>query len=166
MRRPTCTREDAVLAAALDGRRGPLGDELAEHLAGCDSCRDLHTIASALQDDQADALAEARVPSAGQAWWRAEIRARQEAAMVAARPITIATGLAAACLIGLLASLAGVLAWWLQNSVAAPAAHVLGSSLTVATWGAPTGMRLLVWLVTGALLVATPLVLYVALREE
>ncbi len=88
----------------------------------CDSCRDLHTIASALQDDQAEALAEARVPSAGQAWWRAELRARQEAAAVADRPITVATGLAAASLVGLLASVAGVLGWWLQDWLGMPAA--------------------------------------------
>jgi predicted anti-sigma-YlaC factor YlaD len=166
MRGTTCTREDAVLAAALEAPRSPLSAELAEHLAACDSCRDLHIIAAALQDDQAEALADVRVPSAGQAWWRAEIRARQEAAVVAARPITVAAGLAAACLVGVLASVAGVLVWWLQDSLAIPATHVLGSGLSGATWAVPTGMRLLVWLVAGALCVVTPLVLYVALREE
>jgi hypothetical protein len=166
MSAPSCLCEEAVLAAALETPRSPLSDELTAHLATCESCRDLHTIASALQDDQAEALAEARVPSAGQAWWRAEIRARQEAAAVASRPITIATGLAAACLVGLLASVAGVLAWWLQDSLATPAAHVLGSSMMAAAWAEPTGLRLLLWLVVGVLLVATPFVLYVALREE
>ena len=166
MSAPSCLREEAVLAAALETPRGPLSDELTAHLATCESCRDLHTIASALQDDQAEALAEARVPSAGQAWWRAEIRARQEAAAVASRPITIATGLAAACLIGVLASVAGVLVWWLQDSLAGPAAHVLANGLSGAPWAVPTGMRLLLWLVAAVLCVATPLVLYVALREE
>lgn len=162
---PACTREDAVLAAALDAPRERLSAELADHLAACDSCRDLHSIASALQDAQAAALAEAHVPSAGQVWWRAEIRARQEAAAAATRPITVATGLAAACLVGVLVSVAGLLAWWLQVSLA-PAAQVLGSGMTAVTWAVPTGMRLLLWLVAGILCVATPLVLYVAFREE
>lgn len=167
MRGRPCRHEDAVLAAAIEAPRAPLTADLASHLAECDDCRNLHTIASALQDDQVEALAEARVPSAGQAWWRAEIRARQDAAAAAARPITVATGLAAACLIGLLASVAGVLGWWLQDSLAMPAAvEAVASTLAAATWSAPTGLRVALWLVAGALLVATPVMLYVALHDE
>jgi len=78
MMRRACAHEDAVLVAALDTTRAT-PDAVLAHLEACDSCRDLHTIASALHDDHAMALAEAHVPSAGQAWWRAELRARQEA---------------------------------------------------------------------------------------
>lgn len=167
MRARPCLHEEAVLAAAIEAPRAPLAADLAAHLAECDNCRDLHTIASALQDDQAEALAEARVPSAGQAWWRAEIRARQDAAAAAARPITVATGLAAACLIGLLASVAGVLGWWLQDSQAMPAAvQSVAAGLGSAAVSAPTSLRLALWLVAGVLLVATPVVLYVATRDE
>ncbi len=162
-----CAHEDAVLAAALAAPRAPLPADLAAHLAGCDGCRDLHTIASALQDDHAEALAEARVPSAGQAWWRAELRARQEAAATAARPITVATGLAVASLIGVLASLTGALAWWLQDWSVIPAAlPAAAGSVASAALSAPTGLRLALWLVAGVLLVATPVMLYVALRDE
>ena len=84
MMRRACAHEDAVLAAALDTTRAT-PDAVLAHLEACDSCRDLHTIASALHDDHAMALAEAHVPSAGQAWWRAELRARQEATALAAR---------------------------------------------------------------------------------
>ena len=162
-----CSHEDAVLAAALEASRVPLTPGLASHLAACDSCRDLHTVASALQDDHAEALANARVPSAGQTWWRAEIRARQEAAAAAARPITVATALAAACLVGLFVSVAGVVAWWLQDALAVPAAlQAVVGTVATATSGAPTGLRLVLWLAAGALFVATPVVLYVALREE
>ena len=149
-----CAHEDAVIAAALDAT-GVVPGDVAAHLRSCDSCRDLHTIASAIHDDNAVALAEAHVPSAGQVWWRAELRARQAATALAARPITVATGVAAAAIIGLLASLTGVLAWWLQDWLAA-----------VGTWDSPTGLRLAVWLCAGAMLVATPVLLYVALRDE
>ena len=167
MTRRGCTREDAVLAAALEAPGTPVPADLAEHLAACDHCRDLHVIASALQDDHATALAEARVPSAGQTWWRAELRARQEAAAVAARPITIVTGVAVACLIGLFASVAGVLAWWLRDSLATPAAQWLTADVsTVSAWPLPDGARVVLWLAAGILLLATPLLLYVAFREE
>jgi len=166
MMRRACAHEDAILAAALDATR-MAPDDVVAHLEACDSCRDLHTIASALHDDHAVALAEARVPSAGQAWWRAELRARQEATALAARPITVATGIAAAAVIGLLASLTGVLAWWLQDGLGqSTVLQALGHVLVAGPWGAPTGLRLAVWLCAGAMLVATPVLLYVALRDE
>ena len=166
MMRRACAHEDAVLAAALDATRAT-PDDLAAHLEACDSCRDLHTIASALHDDNAVALAEAHVPSAGQAWWRAELRARQEATALAARPITVATGIAAAAVVGLLASLTGVLAWWLQDWLGkSTVLQALADLMVVGAWGAPTGLRLAIWLCAGAMLVATPVLLYVALRDE
>lgn len=167
MTRRGCSREEAVLAAALEGPGTPVAAELTEHLAACEHCRDLHVIVSALQDDHAMALADARVPSAGQMWWRAELRARQEAAAVAARPITVVTGVAIACLAGLLASVAGILAWWLRDSLATPAAQWLATDVTaVSAWPLPDGARVVLWLVAGLLLLATPLVLYMAFREE
>lgn len=161
-----CHREDAVLAAALETPRAPLSDELAAHLAQCDDCRNLHTIASALHDDHAAALADARVPSAGQTWWRAELRARQEAAALAARPITVVSGLAAACLVGALASVAGVLVWWLQGALVSPAAQMLVGTTSMSAEPGYSVLRLAVWLTVAALLVAMPVLLYVALREE
>lgn len=168
MTHPACAHEDAVLAAALDATRAALTADLTAHLASCGSCRVLHTIASALQDDHAAALAEVRVPSAGQAWWRAELRARQEAAALAARPIMVATGIAGACLTGLLASLTGVLAWWLQDSgsLSPLALHAVTDVLAAGRSGLPTGLRLALWLCASALAIAAPVVVYVALTEE
>ncbi|WP_291981521.1 hypothetical protein [Luteitalea sp.] len=161
-----CDHEEAVLAATLDASGRPLADALVAHLGACRSCRELHDIASVLHDDHATALVEARVPSAGQTWWRAELRARQDAAAMAARPITVVTGLAAACLIGLLASLTGLLAWWLQDAWTMPATvQVMAGRLATAVV-APTGVGLALWLALGVLLVATPLMLYVALRDD
>ena len=162
-----CPHEEAVLAATLADARAPLPDAVVAHLAACDSCRELHIVATALQHDHAASLAQVRVPSAGQVWWRAELRARQEAAAAATRPITVATGLAVASLLGLLVSLGGAIAWWLQDSLAMPAMLTgLVATLSAAAWSAPTGLRLAVWFAAGAMLLATPVVLYMALRDE
>ena len=42
-----------------------------------------------------ETLADTRLPSAGQVWWRAQVRARHEAAAVAARPVMVAQALGA-----------------------------------------------------------------------
>lgn len=166
MIRRTCAFEDAVLAAALDTARAT-PEDVAAHLGTCDACRDLHTIASALHDELAVAVAEAHVPSAGQVWWRSELRARQEATALAARPITVATGIAAAVVVGLLASLTGVLAWWLEDSPATSTLRRAMSDLVVGgAWGEFSGLRLVVWLCAGVMLIATPVLLYMALRDE
>lgn len=167
MRARPCPQEEVVLAAALDRAQAAPSDEMSAHLEACGSCRDLYAMVSALREDGAMAMAEARVPSAGQAWWRAELRARQEAATAAARPITVATGLAAASLLGLFASLAGVLAWWFPDRPSVSSAlHAALGSVAAAAWPAQTGLGLVAWLVAAALVLATPIVLFVALRED
>ncbi len=148
----TCAHEASVLAATRAMPARPMPDALLAHMAECDDCRELHVVASVLRADRDDAVAHARIPSAGQVWWRAELRARHDAAAAATRPITVVSGLAAACLVGLLASLAGVLAVWLQQAVGA--------------WPALSASRLAVWFALAAVVVATPLVLLFVLREE
>ncbi len=66
-----------------------------------------------------------------------------------------------------MASLTGVLAWWLQDAMGPSTVLQAVADLMVASaWGEPTGLRLAVWLCAGAMLVATPVLLYVALRDE
>ena len=64
-------------------------------------------VADAIAAEAARARGEAAVPSSAIVWWRAQMRARQEAARAAERPITVVHGLAIACLSGLALSLAG-----------------------------------------------------------
>ncbi len=162
-----CAMEEAVLEATRAMSHTPLPDAVLDHVAACDGCRDLHLVALSLQQDRAEVIAQARVPSAGQVWWRAELRARHEAAAIAARPITVASGLAVACAVGLLASLTGVLAWWLRDLLAVSTVVTgLLASLAPAGWAMPTGAWLAAWLVAGAMLLGAPVVLYVALRDE
>src|SRR4029079_7652213 len=79
-------------------------------------------VAEAIAAEAARARREAAPPSSAIVWWRAQMRARQEAAQAAGRPITIVHGLAIACFCGLALSLAGTLiagvrgsAGWLAN---------------------------------------------------
>ncbi|HTV02766.1 MAG TPA: hypothetical protein VMF13_19610 [Luteitalea sp.] len=162
----TCSHEDAVVAAALAGHE--LDAPLEAHVAGCANCREVHALVSVLHDDRADTLAQAQVPSAGLVWWKATLRARHEDAARATRPITVVAAVTAAAVAGLLVSVAGLLAWWMQDALAAqPIVQALAAAMSTSDpSGAVSGVRLAVWLVAGALLVATPLLLYVALRDE
>ena len=166
----TCSYEDAVVALALAGPDAGAAPALRAHLAGCPSCREVHGLVSVLHEDRAETLAQVQVPSAGLVWWKATLRARHEDAARATRPITVVAGLTAACLVGLLASVSGLIAWYLQDALAVqPAVQVLSAAGRADRrdgGGAVTATRLVVWLVAGGLAVATPLLLYVALREE
>jgi hypothetical protein len=98
MSRTECPREQEVLDA-LSSNRWPdrLGGDLSQHVEGCAFCQDLGLVAQALSADFSTAVQEARVPSAGLVWWRAEIRARQDSIQTASRPITLAHYIGVAC---------------------------------------------------------------------
>jgi hypothetical protein len=54
-----------------------------------------------------DTQRQARVPTPEIVWWRAQMRAREDAARAAARPIVFGQALAVAALLGLLVSAVG-----------------------------------------------------------
>ena len=97
-------------------------------------------VAEAIAAEAALARSEATPPSSAIVWWRAQMRARQEAALAASRPITIVHALAIAAGAGLMLSvigyaLAGVKgsAGWLAEvyqSIAAAAAPLAALDLT------------------------------------
>jgi len=90
-----CRREPDVLDA-LASRRWPGRDpEIATHIECCPVCADLVHVALALQTGQEVAWSDAAVPPADVVWWRAQVRARTEAARVATRPIWIVQTLGA-----------------------------------------------------------------------
>jgi hypothetical protein len=64
-------------------------------------------VAEAIAAEAALARSEAAPPSSAIVWWRAQMRARQEAALAAGRPITIVHALAIAAGAGLMLSVAG-----------------------------------------------------------
>jgi hypothetical protein len=97
-------------------------------------------VAEAIAAEAAVARREAAPPSSAIVWWRAQMRARQEAARSANRPITIIHALAIACFTGLALSLIGTVVagvrgsvGWLSNvygSLAALAAPIASIDLT------------------------------------
>jgi hypothetical protein len=98
MSRAECPREQEVLDAIASGRwPDRLEDDLTLHVNGCGFCKDLGLVADALSADFSSAIEQARVPTAGLVWWRAEIRARQESLRVASRPITLAHYIGCGC---------------------------------------------------------------------
>lgn len=166
MTRCECPHEPDVLDAVAS-RRWPdrLPPALAAHVVECGLCADLAEVARALRQDYEDAWAGARVPPAGLVWWRAEMRARAEAARVVSRPMLALHVAAAACalvaaalwlLIGQPRALAGLL-----ETAQGLAALVAGSVAT----DAPVSARLAVALAIGTSLLVLPAALYFALKE-
>jgi hypothetical protein len=64
-------------------------------------------VSEAIAAEAAMARSEAAPPASAIVWWRAQMRARQEAAQAADRPITIVHGLAIASGAGLMMGIAG-----------------------------------------------------------
>lgn len=65
-------------------------------------------VREAIAADASSARREASPPSSAIVWWRAQMRARQEATRAVERPLTIVHAIAIACGLGLLLSIAGV----------------------------------------------------------
>lgn len=73
----------------------------------CPTCGPLVALAEQIRREFEHTQTHARVPTPEIVWWRAQMRAREEAARTAARPIVFTQALAVAALIGLLVSVLG-----------------------------------------------------------
>jgi hypothetical protein len=73
----------------------------------CPACGPLVALAEQIRREFEHTQSQARVPTPEIMWWRAQMRAREEAARTAARPIVFTQALAVAALIGLLVSVVG-----------------------------------------------------------
>ena len=122
--------------------------DLATHLAECDTCAEL--VASRLiADVQAEDVQGANVPSAGQVWWRAQVRARAEARRAAERPMHITQAVAGALAAGI-----GWAAPWIKQTA-------FWAQATV-----PTELGFAWWLAIGAWLILAPVALYLVFARE
>lgn len=170
-----CPREDDVLVIAGSGRWPEAAPaELREHVASCAVCGDLAAVTAAFERE-IESCEPAPLPSSGLVWWRAQLRARQEAAREVVRPITVTQALAFASVIGVAGAVFGATAGWFQNalrtfgtSVAAVASRIPLPSLPAlpddlsSVW---IGHWLLLLVATAAL-VAGALVVGWAMKEE
>lgn len=126
MSRMECIREADVLEAVTCGRwPGTCDEELLAHVSSCSICSDAAQIALLLRDDYALNSERVRVPSPGLVWWRAQLRARQEAARAAARPINVVQAFACACGIGLAVGLVARMTDWVWLSAVLGAVIIL-----------------------------------------
>jgi hypothetical protein len=74
-------------------------------------------VADAIAAEASAARTEATPPSGAIVWWRAQMRARQEAAQLADKPIAIVHAVAIACGVGLALSLLGIVIAAVRGSV-------------------------------------------------
>jgi hypothetical protein len=94
----SCERETELVEALTSGRwPDACGEDLRRHAATCVVCADVVVVARALEQESAQARVEMALPAAGLVWWKAQMRARREAAERAAQPIAIVEGLAWVC---------------------------------------------------------------------
>jgi hypothetical protein len=123
----------------------------------CPQCGPLVALAAQVRQEFERTTLEAKVPTPEIVWWRAQMRARQEAAQKAARPIVFAQALAVAALIGLLVSVAGRLTL--------PALSFMDVSQDVSQ--VSVGIPVLYIVMAAAFcLVIAPLAVYVALARD
>jgi hypothetical protein len=177
MARIDCACESEVVTLVYSGQWPHRASEtLRAHVAACPVCADVVTVAAAID---ADAQAEAaepvaqRLPASGTMWWRAQLRARQEAAREVARPITVAQAVGFAAGVGAIGLFLGASSSWLQRAVA----RLMGAvSSTAARIGLPDVTALAasdaqgsfpLLLVVGAGIVITSLIVaLVVIRQE
>ena len=176
MTTPECPREQDVINAIVSGRWPDRCDEsLCTHVAECEVCKELVEVASVLRVDHDGLRDEMSLPSAGQVWWRAAIRARLEASQRVAQPMSWIFGISLACAAGL--AIAAVQLLWspVQVALGSPSPDAWAAwldltftrlLLTLTNLGplATTGVFLL--LATAACLLLAPLALYFALSDE
>ena len=170
MSRMECAREPEVVSASrVIGWQETCGDELRKHVSDCEICRDLASVIEILREDHALAVREMQLPLAGQVWWRAAVRARAEASNAAVRPLTWVHGIAAACVIGLIAGtvryawpfVSDAREWVSAFAFRFDPARTMAADLVVA---AQARLPLVVAVI--ASLILMPVALYFALRDE
>lgn len=113
-----CQFEQELLDAVAARRWPERADAaLRDHVSSCGICADIAEIAGAFLDDRHAAHFEGTLPSGSAIWWRSQIRAREEAARIAVRPLVIfqvAATIAAAVLAIVIAPSASA---WVRQSI-------------------------------------------------
>jgi hypothetical protein len=165
----TCPREDDVLVAVGTGRWPDRADaDLCAHVKQCAVCSDLLTVtrAFAARDEGRD---QRILPDASLVWWRSHLRAREEAARLAVRPITVAQAVSFASVVGMLGVIVGATSSWLQAGLRWGAG--LFARFELPEVNVPAALSVAatdhVWLiaVAGTFVLLVPVGLYLATRE-
>jgi hypothetical protein len=157
-----CEFESEVLTAVLQSRWPERTDAaLRAHVAGCAICSDVAAVAGVIENAREDMRAEVAVPDSGRVWWLARVRARQEAAKAAARPITATQLIAGACAVGLLGACFGATSAWFQSAL-----RGVGIGLLEIDWSAELMAHGALILGMAAVLFLVPVAAWLAMRRE
>jgi hypothetical protein len=169
-----CPREADVAAAIRLRVWRADDDDLRAHVEQCVACAEVAAVCEALSDDR-DALrggfgpGNGSLPSAGQVWHRATLRARAEGLQSASRSLVWAYGIAGAAVVGLIAAFIG--AFW----------PMVTSTLRLMAWTAPAPVvadgvsgwlsvarqhGVLLAVAVGVCLALAPLAVYFAIRDD
>jgi hypothetical protein len=162
-----CIREQDVLEALTAGRwPDQVDQDLQEHAASCAVCADLVAVVGPLMNEQSPEVwaQQAQIPSSAVMWWKAQMRARQEKAREAARPITVAQVVAGSTAVLLTVSALLALSPWLSIWISG----LSGIELPRFDWAALILAQgwLLPSLVVGIWLVLTPVAIYLAVADD
>jgi hypothetical protein len=155
-----CPREIELWDAIETGRWPDTAErDLLAHVDGCWSCHELAVVAMSLRTDAADIRLNAAPASSAIVWWRAQMRARQEAERAADRPIGVVHALAIASGAGLTVGLAGSVLAWLKGSTGLIAGQLARVDFTSGWLVVPGAMIL-------ASIVIMPIVFYAILADD
>ena len=169
-RLPECAHEREVLDLVLTERWPDYCDAgTLAHVAECDVCADVVAVAMAMREDQAlQPIESAPVPDATLVWWRAQLRAHEEAGRKAARPIAMVQGVGIG-IAGVAALSLGRTFWpWIREygssmwTTAATASASVASAMpadAAISWVAVT-------LAVSLVLIGAPVAIYFALGRE
>ena len=164
-----CAFEQDVLDA-IAARRWPERAEagLREHVAACAVCSDVVEIAAAFFEDRDCAAAETIIPPSSIVWWKSQVRAREEAARLATRPIVLIQIVATLCAAGVSIAVAPAASAWVRESVTALGAtgwSSLPRDVSLSWVLGAAAYTTLPLLAVGIWVVLAPVVVYLALDE-
>jgi hypothetical protein len=164
-----CDFEPEVLALVVQSGWPDRADAaLREHAAGCVICSDVAAVAGAIDRAREEMREAAAVPDSGSVWWRAQLRARREAARNAGRPITAVQVIALACAMGLLGACFGATSAWFQSALAGVKSSLASMKIQALLPSATAliaGHGVLI-LAMAALLLLLPAAVYLAMLRE
>jgi hypothetical protein len=167
-----CRRGSEVLELVRAGRwPESCDDDVRAHVAACTHCEESVRIATIMTADFRAAVRTAQVPTSGVVWWRAQRRAREEAAQAAARAVTLVQAISVAVGLTVAIGIAGAVlavdgrsggAGWsdlLRRALTFAPSQLL-SATTLSQWTVPLLIAFAAWLAIA------PVAVYLAVSRD
>jgi hypothetical protein len=160
-----CAREGDIVDALATGRwPEQASDDLRAHAATCAICTDLVEVAGPLLAERGEIAESAHIPSSAVMWWRAQMRARQEAAREAGRPITVAQIIATTAALVVVCGVLYASAPWVREWFSTLPVMARLELPTILADGPIVPTAVIV--IAGLMLLLTPAAVYFAFRED